>query len=87
VERHDARANCGNLSQIPQLEGHPMETEAFLHNQQRLGRSFEPDVESCREADALPEPESWQLEDFQDILPHDLSELEAEYDLPAAYAY
>lgn len=64
-----------------------METWISDNNQQRLNNSSEPVIESCHDNEALPEPESWQLEDFEDILPQELGEFETEYDSVAAYCY
>lgn len=64
-----------------------METWISQNEQHQLSHSSEPDVESYHDSEALPEPESWQLADFEDIVPHDLSELETEHDSATAYGY
>lgn len=57
-----------------------METWISQIDQQLVYSASDPDAHSYREAETLPEPESWQLEDFEDIVPHDLGEFETEYD-------
>lgn len=56
-----------------------METSIAQAEQDRLDRSSEPDLDLHRVVEALSEPEPWQLEDFEDIVPHDLCEFETEY--------
>jgi hypothetical protein len=72
---------------IPQREKQAMESCIFRVDQHRLGRSSELDLDTSPETDGLPEPESWQLEDFEDIVPHDPGTFEADYDSNVAYCY
>lgn len=51
-----------------------------------LDRSSEPDIDSYLDAETFSEPESWQLEDFADIVPYEHTEFDLESDLATAYA-
>lgn len=53
--------------------------------QPHLDNPWDADLESYREAQRLPEPESWQLEDFEDIVPCDHGPFDGEFDEITAY--
>ncbi|MGF1615426.1 MAG: hypothetical protein ACFCVA_16385 [Gammaproteobacteria bacterium] len=53
---------------------------------QLFDRSSEPDIDSCLDAESFSEPESWQLQDFADIVPYEHTALDIESDLATAYA-
>ena len=62
-----------------------MKTWTSYSDGELVGSSSEPDISTGHEAEVLAEPECWQLDDFEDIVPHDLRAFETEYDSAAAY--
>nr|MBS0022379.1 hypothetical protein [Gammaproteobacteria bacterium] len=66
--------------------GSALEHVQGIH-QCRNGLPQPPPFTDFREIEAFPEPQSWQLEDFQDIVPHRLSGFQSEDESAPAYGY
>lgn len=66
--------------------GSALERVQGIH-QCRNGLPQPPLFTAFREIEAFPEPQSWQLEDFEDIVPHRLSGFQTEDESATAYAY